>query len=177
MNVGAISNSFPMYYGNYSNNQVSSEQAASAVSLPGQIDENKAVSSVEDPKAKPGYESSPEKCQTCRERKYQDGSDEMNVSFKSAAHISPQSAASAVRAHEGEHVKNAYAKAKEGNGKVVSATVSIHTGVCPECGKTYVSGGTTNTAIKYKNESNPYQQNQKAADATSLSGANANFSV
>ena len=44
--------------------------------------------------------SSSEECQTCKNRKYQDGSDEM-VSFKSAAHISPQAAAGRVRAHEG----------------------------------------------------------------------------
>ncbi|MGN1146192.1 MAG: hypothetical protein ACI4R5_07060, partial [Acetatifactor sp.] len=48
-----------------------------------------------------------EECQTCKKRKYQDGSDEM-VSFKSAAHISPESAGTAVRAHEQEHVRNAY---------------------------------------------------------------------
>ena len=32
--------------------------------------------------------SSPEECQTCKNRKYADGSDE-NVSYKSAAHIAP----------------------------------------------------------------------------------------
>ena len=36
-------------------------------------------------------------CQTCKNRKYQDGSNEM-VSFKSAAHISPNAAGTAVRA-------------------------------------------------------------------------------
>ena len=93
--------------------------------------------------------SSSEECQTCKNRKYQDGSDEM-VSFKSAAHISPQAAAGRVRAHEGEHVSNAYDKAAQKNGTVVYASVSIHTSVCPECGKTYVSGGTTNTAIRMR---------------------------
>ena len=115
-------------------------------------------------------------CQTCKNRKYQDGSDEM-VSFKSAAHISPQAAAGRVRAHEGEHVSNAYDKAAQKNGTVVYASVSIHTSVCPECGKTYVSGGTTNTAIRYPNEDNPYQKNRKAADATILPGANFDVAV
>lgn len=119
---------------------------------------------------KAGRKSSPEECQTCKERKYQDGSDE-NVSFKAAAHISPQAAGSAVRAHEGEHVANAYDKAAEKGGKVLSASVSIHTAVCPECGRTYVSGGTTNTKIKYSDESNPYQKNQKAQDALRLKGS------
>ncbi len=120
---------------------------------------------------KTGRKSSPEECQTCKERKYQDGSDE-NVSFKSAAHISPQAAGSAVRAHEGEHVANAYDKAAEKGGRVLSASVSIHTAVCPECGRTYVSGGTTNTKIRYSDESNPYQKNQKAQDALRLKGRN-----
>lgn len=65
--------------------------------------------------------SSSEECQTCKNRKYQDGSDEM-VSFKSAAHVSPQAAAGRVRAHEGEHVSNAYDKAAQKNGTVVYAS-------------------------------------------------------
>lgn len=124
---------------------------------------------------KPGRKSSPEDCQTCKERKYQDGSDEANVSFKSASHISPNSAGSAVRAHEQEHVSNAYKKAAQKNGKVVNASVSIHTSICPECGRTYVSGGTTNTTIKYSNEDNPYQKDRKAQDAINLIGSNIDY--
>lgn len=37
-------------------------------------------------------------CQTCKNRKYIDGSDEANVSFKNAAHVSPEAAGAAVRA-------------------------------------------------------------------------------
>lgn len=117
-----------------------------------------------------------EECHTCKNRKYQDGSNE-NVSFKSAQHISPGGAASAVRAHEGEHVANAYDKAAQKNGKVINASVSIHTAVCPECGRTYVSGGVTNTTIKYPNESNPYQQQRKAQDAIRLKGANIDYAA
>ena len=93
---------------------------------------------------KPGAKSSPAECETCKNRKYQDGSDEM-VSFKAAAHISPQAAGAAVRGHEQEHVSNAYKKAAANNGKVLRASVSIHTSICPECGRSYVSGGTKNT--------------------------------
>lgn len=121
-----------------------------------------------------GRTSSQEECETCKARKYQDGSSE-NVSFKSAAHISPNAAASAVRAHEGEHVSNAYTKAAKNNGKVISASVSIHTSVCPECGRTYVSGGTTNTMVKYSNETNPYQQSRKSQDALRFAGANIDY--
>ena len=73
-------------------------------------------------------------CQTCKNRKYVDGSNEANVSFKNAAHISPEAASSAVRAHEGQHVSNAYHKAATQNGEVVSASVRVQTSVCPECG-------------------------------------------
>ncbi len=111
-------------------------------------------------------------CQTCKNRKYVDGSDEANVSFKSAAHISPEAAGGAVRAHEGQHVANAYNKAATGNGKVVSASVSIHMDICPECGRSYVSGGVTRTQIKYYNEENPYQQDLKQTAGINLRGAN-----
>lgn len=110
-----------------------------------------------------------EECQTCKNRKYQDGSNEM-VSFKSAAHIAPQAAASVVRSHEQEHVSNAYAKAALENGRVIRASVTLKTEICPECGRSYVSGGTTNTQIKYYNEQNPYQQDLKAADAYKYRG-------
>lgn len=109
-------------------------------------------------------------CGTCANRKYQDGSDEM-VSFKSPSHISPQSAASAVRSHEQEHVSNAYKKANDNNGEVIQASVRIKTSVCPECGRSYVSGGETTTQIKY-NEENPYGKNFKSADAAGLTGQN-----
>lgn len=109
-------------------------------------------------------------CQTCASRKYKDGSNEM-VSFKSATHISPEMAGAAVRAHEQEHVANAYNKAAEhGNAQVLNASVSIQTAVCPECGRSYVSGGTTKTQIKYNEDA--YAQNTKALDLLQVPGAN-----
>ncbi len=130
----------------------------------------------ESTKVSPGRRSSPAECQTCKERKYQDGSDE-NVSFKSAQHISPEAAAARVRGHEQEHVANAYSKAAQGGGKVINASVAIHTAVCPECGRTYVSGGTTHTMIKYNNEKNPYTQNKKENDAMGLRGQNLDLAI
>ena len=124
----------------------------------------------------PGRKSSPAECETCKNRKYQDGSDEL-VSYKAAAHISPQASASRVRAHEQEHVSNAYKKAAQNNGKVLAANVSLKTAVCPECGRSYIAGGTTTTQIKYYNEDNPYQQNKKSADAVSLIGSNLDLAV
>lgn len=129
-----------------------------------------------DAQRKIGRKSSPEECQTCKERKYQDGSDE-NVSFKAAAHISPEAAGAAVRAHEGEHVSNAYKEAAENGGKVVNASVMIHTAICPECGRTYVSGGTTSTTIRYSKEENPYQKAKEAQEAIKLRGKNIDYAA
>ena len=115
-------------------------------------------------------------CKTCKERKYQDKSDE-NVSFKSAQHMSPTAAGSRVRAHEQEHVSNAYSKASKDGGKVLQASVSIHTAICPECGRTYISGGTTSTRIAYPNEKNPYQSGRKSSDRLATEGMNFDKSV
>ncbi|MCR5509130.1 MAG: hypothetical protein K6F34_10625 [Lachnospiraceae bacterium] len=125
----------------------------------------------EDMQVSPGRKSSPAECETCKERKYQDGSDEM-VSFKSAAHISPEAAGAKVRAHEQEHVVNAYEKAEQKGGKVISCGVSIKTAICPECGRSYVSGGQTRTAISYPNENNPYTKDRKAVQGMALRGSN-----
>lgn len=113
-------------------------------------------------------------CETCRSRKYQDGSDEM-VSYKAPAHISPESAGAAVRAHEQEHVVNAYNSAAKNNGQVISANVSLQTSVCPECGRTYVSGGTTTTQIKYNQDA--YAQNAKVQDKVTVPGNNVDYQV
>lgn len=123
-----------------------------------------------------GIKAPDEECQTCKNRKYTDGSNEM-VSFKSPTHISPENSGVAVRSHEQEHVTNAYSKAAAGNGKVINASVSIHTSICPECGRSYVSGGTTTTQIKYYNEDNPYQQDLKSADGIKYKGMNADYGV
>jgi len=61
-------------------------------------------------------------------------------------------AASAVRAHEQEHVSNNSEEAQK-NGIKARSTVAIHTSVCPECGRIYVSGGTTTTTYSPKEPS------------------------
>ena len=130
----------------------------------------------EDTKVTPGRKSSPAECETCKNRKYQDGSDEM-VSFKTAQHMSPSEAATRVRAHEQEHVSNAYDKAAQDGGKVLQASVAIHMAVCPECGTSYVSGGLTTTKIKYSDESNPYRKDMKAQHGDALRGSNVDLAV
>ena len=93
-------------------------------------------------------------CETCKNRKYKDGSDEANVSYKGATHIDPSGAASK-------------------DGEVINATVTVKTAVCPECGRSYVSGGVTNTAIKYP--ATQYGQNQKKADYADIAGNNVDY--
>ena len=124
-----------------------------------------------------GRKSSPAECETCKNRKYQDGSDEM-VSFKAAGHMDPGNAAAVVMSHEQEHVSNAYQKADANNGEVVRASVRLKTDVCPECGRTYISGGETTTQIRYYNESNPYQKDLKESDADNkYRGANVDIAA
>ena len=161
-------------YGGYAQGSVNAEQQAGAAQDTGKAEVIKNPG--ESTKVAPGRRSSPAECQTCKERKYQDGSNE-NVSFKSAQHIDPMAAGARVRAHEQEHVSNAYSKASKNGGKVINASVAIHTAVCPECGRTYVSGGTTTTQIKYNNEKNPYQQNKTANDGMGLRGQNIDLAV
>lgn len=114
-------------------------------------------------------------CETCKNRTYQDGSDEM-VSFKAPGHISPQASAATVMSHEQEHVNNAFSEANRKGGEVIQASVSLQTATCPECGRTYVSGGETTTQIKY-NEENPYAKGFKTADSAVVAGLNMNYGV
>lgn len=125
---------------------------------------------AEEEEAKLGAEGAQEaaedgRCQTCEERKYQDGSDDSSVSFQTPTHIDPDAAQAAVRGHELEHVSHEQAKAQREGRKVVSQTVTMHTDICPECGRVYISGGTTRTVTKKVNdqpvESNSYAGAEK----------------
>lgn len=110
----------------------------------------------------------PVECQTCKNRRYQDGSDEM-VSFKTPGRISPGESYAKVMGHEKEHVANAVAEGNKPNKDLVSSTVSLKTAICPECGRSYVAGGTTRTVMKtYKND--PYSKNQKSFEAEATKG-------
>lgn len=159
MNVGAI--------GGYSPYSQISPYAIRPTEAGKNIEDSFAIGNKKVDKTDPNYQ-----CETCENRKYQDGSNEHDVSFKNASKVAPEAAASAVRSHEQQHVSNAYDKAEKENGKVISATVQIHTSICPECGRSYVSGGTTRTQIKYTNEENPYQKELKNTQSISLRGMN-----
>ncbi|MDE7262315.1 MAG: hypothetical protein K2N78_09720 [Oscillospiraceae bacterium] len=110
------------------------------------------------------------KCQTCEKRKYQDESDDMGVSFQTPTNISPEQVASAVRGHENEHVVREQAKAQREDRKVVSQSVTLHTDICPECGKVYISGGTTRTVTAADNKPEDVQQAEEGKEASSAQG-------
>ncbi|MBQ9948184.1 MAG: hypothetical protein IJO91_07340 [Oscillospiraceae bacterium] len=95
-------------------------------------------------------------CETCENRKYQDGSDDSGVSFQTPTKIAPEQAAAKVRGHEQEHVVRNRAKAEREGDEIVSQSVTLHTGICPECGKVYISGGTTRTTIKSGGDSDKF---------------------
>ncbi len=86
-------------------------------------------------------------CETCANRKYQDGSDDPGVSFKTASKVSGNAEA-AVRSHEQEHVSRNRAKAEREGSEIVYQSVIIKHAICPECGTTYVSGGETTTVTQ-----------------------------
>ena len=115
----------------------------------------------------------PIECEICKNRRYQDGSDEM-VSFKTPGKISPEESYAKVSAHEQEHVTNAVAEGSKPGKELISANVSLKTALCPECGKAYVAGGTTRTMMKTYGE-DPFSKNQKAFEAEATKGNNIDY--
>ncbi len=110
-------------------------------------------------------------CRTCKERMYQDGSNDPGVSFKNAATIDPGMAASVVLGHEMEHVMHEKAKVESEGGEIVSQNIVLHTGICPECGRTYIAGGTTQTVSRSAAASGyaAANANEKAAEGLNAS--------
>ncbi|NLO09872.1 MAG: hypothetical protein GX129_08425 [Clostridiales bacterium] len=121
-------------------------------------------------------ETRPAECQTCKNRKYVDASNDGNVSFQTPTHISPQSSHAMVSAHEQEHVTNAYSSASQKDGRVEYASVSLKMSVCPECHTPYVAGGVTKSQIKY-DTSNPYENSRKSLEGSVLKGMNVNQTI
>jgi len=111
-----------------------------------------------------------ETCETCENRRYVDQSDDSSVSFQSPTKVSPNMAGMAVAAHEQEHVRNEQANALSEDREVVNQSVTLHYDTCPECGKIYVSGGTTRTTTVGKSES---EEDDAENGAGGLSGSGA----
>ena len=89
-------------------------------------------------------------CETCERRKFKDVSNDPSVSFKTPTSVAPGAEAYAVAAHENQHVSHEKGKAMREGKEVVYQSVQIHTAVCPECGRVYVSGGKTTTVTREK---------------------------
>lgn len=106
-------------------------------------------------------------CATCASRTYQDGSNDPGVSFKSPTHINPAQAATAVMSHEMEHVSHEQSNAEAEDRQVISQSVQIFRNVCPECGKSYVSGGVTKTSTAAKAQ-NAYQMQKETSPEGNL---------
>jgi hypothetical protein len=116
-----------------------------------------------------GGVSSSKECQACKRRKYSDRSSDPTVSFQTPTSLSPEQASTAVRAHEQQHVVHEQARARENGQRVVSQNVTIHSAICPECGRSYVSGGTTTTTTKPADNGNGYSSS--GAAGSSVAGA------
>ncbi|MDR0487387.1 MAG: hypothetical protein LBG91_03985 [Treponema sp.] len=106
----------------------------------------------------------PQECETCKNRKYVDSSNDPSVSFQAPAHISPGQAPSMVMSHEREHVSNEQARASRDDRRVVSQNVTLSTSVCPECGRVYISGGVTRTLTVKNNTDGNIEQGENDAE-------------
>lgn len=166
--IGPVANQYGPI-GNYTIGNVSSVKPTEAI---GKVPDVKMIGkdalSVSETKAA--------ECQTCKNRKYVDGSNDPGVSFKTPTHISPESSFASVSAHEQEHVANAYNTASLTGGRVVYASVSLKMAVCPECHTPYVEGGVTRTQIKY-DSTNPYENNRRSLEGSFIKGMNVNMLV
>ena len=103
-------------------------------------------------------------CNTCASRKYIDKSDDPSVSFQTPTNISPNMSAAAVISHENEHVSNERAKAARDDRQIINQSVTLTYDCCPECGKSYVSGGTTRTTSINKSDNGDGQESDASSE-------------
>ena len=91
-----------------------------AVSTTWEIGAARATTPSQTVGTKETKETQKAECQTCKERKYMDQSNEGDVSFQAPTHIAPGQAAAKVMSHEREHVQNAVAEGQKENKRLVS---------------------------------------------------------
>lgn len=84
MNIGNISGMYPNYalYANSINPSARTTGSDTDLAAVGTLGKTEEHSTDPDKIKKAGKRSSPEECETCANRKYQDGSDEGNVSLR-----------------------------------------------------------------------------------------------
>ncbi len=120
-----------LHYGNAVSNEINNKNASGI--------EKKDIGSVGE-------------CETCNNRRYQDGSNDAGVSFKSPQKIAKGTEASAVLSHEMEHYNREEANAISEGKEVLSNSIKLFTATWPDCGRSYVSGGETTTVTATKND-------------------------
>jgi hypothetical protein len=101
---------------------------------------------IQAPHTEPPAEQPTTSCGTCVSRTYQDQSSDIGVSFSGGASVAPEAAASLVFAHEREHAAIAHQEAQRTGGHADTA-IRVHTSICPDCKKVYVSGGEARISI------------------------------
>lgn len=170
MTIGALQNAFADYRTYTARPRETGAMAGTGETMQdGQVNGNGSLEKDADGKKKAGRFDKNE-CQTCKNRTYQDGSNDPGVSFKTPTKISPENAASAVMGHEMEHVTRNQAEAKSKGREVISQSVTIHTGVCGECGRVYVAGGETRTVTgerKQKSDADKFNVGLEASEEQS----------
>lgn len=153
MNIGGL----PSYSSGFDYYKKSELNLPPKSAIPDSDGNKPAVNGIIEPSTKrvdgkdKGEKVGDKECKTCESRSYRDVSNDPGVSFKTPTKISPGAAGSMVMAHEQQHVTRNRSKAEREDREVVSSSVSIHTSICNECGKPYVSGGTTRTVTANKN--------------------------
>ncbi len=185
MGIGAVSaisgySGISGIYPSYNPTAVTGVRAARGVSRESDGTAQAAVDGAKDAERSGRVKQS--ECQTCKNRKYVDGSNENDVSFKTPGHIDPGNSAAAVMGHEREHVANAVAEGNKENKELLSVSVTLKTSVCPECGRVYVSGGETSTTMRTTRSEggqnmNPYAKKQADLDYLMAAGANLDLSA
>ncbi len=102
-------------------------------------------------------------CQTCKERRYQDGSNDGGVSFKTPTKLTPEQASSQVLSHEKEHYTREAQNAKNENKDVLVNSIRLESSICPDCGRSYISGGETTTVTRTRKDSPSPVQNPQTS--------------
>ena len=93
------------------------------------------------------------------ERTYQDVSNDPSVSFKYPQKLNEYQAGIAIRAHEGEHVRDAIFKAQN-KGVLARVQVRFHTGIDRK-GRRFLKGGTTKVTFRKKGKFKKVNQSLK----------------
>ncbi|MCL2056118.1 MAG: hypothetical protein FWH02_02735 [Oscillospiraceae bacterium] len=85
-------------------------------------------------------------CPTCAARTFKDRSGDGGVSFQAPKAVPYSTAGAVVASHEHEHVSAS--KSEDSEDVVHDSKVQLTYARCPDCGRTYVSGGRTSTTSR-----------------------------